>query len=99
MICVPAAAAIIFGAGAADAIATSMTVIPPELWSHVTWSACSHTDIGCLFNAAQGDINQMFANGPCGSQDVFSLGTIDGTQGTKAGGDDEDDEEEDDDAV
>jgi hypothetical protein len=65
----PSKTSVVMGKGAADVGATAFTTIP--LGVSTTWTACAHTDLACLLSAAQQQITQFAAGGPCAKQDIF----------------------------
>lgn len=61
---------VVLGTGGADVAATSFMTIP--FGANQIRSNCSHTDLACLFQAAQAQLTQFAKDGPCKNQDVFT---------------------------
>jgi hypothetical protein len=61
---------VVLGADTFDQLATFGTQVP--IGVSITDSSCDHTDLGCLFAAAQSQLSAMQANGSCGNAEVFT---------------------------
>ena len=62
---------VVTGTGGADVAATGFMTIP--FGANQIETSCSHTDLSCLFKAAQAQLSQFAKDGPCTNQDIFVL--------------------------
>jgi RHS repeat-associated protein len=68
---VAGATSVVLGQGGLDVVATFGTSVPPG--TPITSTACSHTDLACLFNNALSQLATIESHGPCRSPGSFSL--------------------------
>ena len=61
---------VLTGTGTADVLATFLTTVP--LGVPHTVSDCAHTDLACLFAAAQSTLATIKSNGACEDTDIFT---------------------------